>query len=1606
MNRIIKLIFFAVFLISAITLGVGAESGEEEYTVKKCENGYMLVASDREEYFDSLEDLIDEIESGSTLRLDGVKAKRMTVNKEITLCGTANFEEKITVSESGTLNLCGIDLSFAKDGGISVEGGTLSVKDSYITSSLSAVTLKNYSSSRLEVYSGEISADGVAIKIDKGTAVISGGIIKGQGEAAVRNSGTLYISGSPSFDGCRFDILTTDPVSLSFSENYFLGELDIKLTGEFYNGGIYQIARGARAEQEGLVRIYDVNNSLYNATYFDDDEKNTYKNSLCVYLPYRISYNIPGGNSIIKEALSGEPLTSPEVDLPDGFLFGGWYLDEAYSEIYDFSRVASGDLNLYCSFILCEPQFSLKNYSHIYTGEVQSVEFDCIYHPLMEEGVLSYVWYDREGNEIAYSRALRVKDVSDTGEYRCRVIFTYGSYKSEAVTPFIKVDIDRVSVEIPKIDSAVYDGSVKYPYFYDPRIVYEGEGFTEAGVYSITFKLFDRENFVFSDGGTETSVNFEIKKADNYWITPPSISDYYDGESPSISGKAAYGSVEFLFSSEEGGEYLPKLPKGVGIYFFKAFVNEGDNYKELSSMPVAFSVLKERVEEIWISEPPKKSEYKAFELLNKEGLIIMARYSSGRVETIDTELVSVRYQSGESLRFLDTGVIIEYSSLNAFLPLTVTRIDYIMSETVEDVTLIYDGEFHTPLCDIELPLGLDGSSPSYKISGGGLNAGEYLIKVSFESGSINYNAPKSISFKLIIAPKRVSAIWDRAEFIYDGSIKLPCAYFVGVYGDKIALTVNGGAINAGDGYIARASNPDENYFLENPTQPFRISKANYLLEGVSWSAESFVYSAESFSVTLLGLPDGVRVIGYANNTATLAGEYTATAVLSYDKENYNEPEIPPYLWRIEKGEYDLSSIGFYDNEAIYDGSPKYPLVLGELIPGKDGSLPTYSFTKGAINVTDGTVTVAISFSTDSTNYEAPGTIYRTVTILPMGVEVEWSGTELTYDGRALCPVASSPIVPIRTEGAQINAGEYTAFAYSCDFNYYVINSTVSFTVLKAPNRFILSPKVEDVFFGQNPSPTAKSLYGEVEFFYYSDRDLICEEQLPLKAGDYYLVCRVKEADNYLPLVSEPLFFSVKAILPTGISISLVNKSFTAFEKISPDDFECLIINNDGSVTGASEELVEIKYGEGNTLLAGENSISFSYRGFSTVHSVVAEKARIDLSDIYWQGSNAVYDGEAKSMLLMGLPDGVSVKEYVYPTAVNAGEYEVTVFLSFDSRNYLDPGAIKGVLTVERAPITPSVLNAPTYDGSAKIPLPSSTIYSFVIPSEYVGAGKYSVKAELCDANYLLTDEYAEFVIAPASVTVRVDNAVLYWLEDEPRPSYSLLSGALYGEDGEKIRTYVSGERTSAFIDSLNYELTVIEGELVRKAALSPRATRAVFISLLIFLLILLFSVALVRGKLRPVLILEGIRADRGRADASVGASGADTPSVINKEELPEGISIDAKRAESMLTDQAARTLIRKSGRKKGIGFKRAIINVGQLSEAYLAGETVDIESLKEKGLIHKDTVYLKVLADGSINKPLYVYADAYSLAAVKMIALSGGTVNKTNFFFIGEEKNE
>ena len=77
--------------------------------------------------------------------------------------------------------------------------------------------------------------------------------------------------------------------------------------------------------------------------------------------------------------------------------------------------------------------------------------------------------------------------------------------------------------------------------------------------------------------------------------------------------------------------------------------------------------------------------------------------------------------------------------------------------------------------------------------------------------------------------------------------------------------------------------------------------------------------------------------------------------------------------------------------------------------------------------------------------------------------------------------------------------------------------------------------------------------------------------------------------------------------------------------------------------------------------------------------------------------------------------------------------------------------------------------------------------------------------------------------------------------------------------------------------------------------------------------------------------------------------------------------------------------------------KKAIVNIDTLSDAFEAHDVADLATMKAKGLIDKKSKSVKVLARGSINKPLIVKAGEFSRTAVEMILLTGGNAVEVTY---------
>ena len=114
--------------------------------------------------------------------------------------------------------------------------------------------------------------------------------------------------------------------------------------------------------------------------------------------------------------------------------------------------------------------------------------------------------------------------------------------------------------------------------------------------------------------------------------------------------------------------------------------------------------------------------------------------------------------------------------------------------------------------------------------------------------------------------------------------------------------------------------------------------------------------------------------------------------------------------------------------------------------------------------------------------------------------------------------------------------------------------------------------------------------------------------------------------------------------------------------------------------------------------------------------------------------------------------------------------------------------------------------------------------------------------------------------------------------------------------------------------------------------------------------------------------------------------------VVEEPVVEEPVAITAEEADEMVTDEVAEESIVMISEARG--GRMVEINIGEINDNFEDGDTVTIAELKAKRLISNKAGRVKILAGGQLNKKLTVVADRFSLQAVKMITVEGGTVKQ------------
>jgi len=811
---------FASMALEVADTDSGLAEGAVDYIVSASDSGYRAVSeTGNEECRDLAELLILISASAKEISFNNVKYEgSVNIPSDTVLTGKLELEGG-NLTLAGNVTLDGLDLKLT-DGSLRIKSGEVKMTSGFISATGTAAVLLDHSSSAVfSLEGGSITSEsaGGTVVSRQGSLRILGGSITGKYGVAVDNYATLTVVGAPTLTGNGASVSTSRPIILSDSGMTYSGSMSVSYRAEFPKGSFTEVFYGAAESMTEKITLLDSHGAEVEKRFFVSSAYSDEKNFIAVYLPHTATFYSDGEPILTREFLSGERLGAAPVPEKSGYSFVGWFTGLDLKEEYNFAETENRDVKLYSSFSLAPPEFSISSLSFIYDEKVHALGFDKLSHPLGKDGSYSYVWYKNSEPTSCSSSSVNIKDVKDSGEYYCKLTFAYKGDFVEINTPIVKVEVKKREIKMPKFDSAEYTGELILPSIPQSYIwTATSEGGEAVGEYPIKVTLIDPENnkWAGSDSASIT-VKFGITKAKNAFIGNYEISGGYVGLPVSVKAEAKFGKIT-LFWSEDGFTYTDKAPTEPGKYYVELRVPESDNYYSLESLPSIVELLAELPVGIKLEKPPTRTEYRVFDKMDLSGAEFSITYNSGRNEQISAERVRIIYKSGDCFLATDSSVLAEFGGVSVPIPVVISAAEYDLSGIVfDDRCVTYNGKRHTISVSGSVK-GKDGIPLTWRVVGGGIDAGTYTVTLEFSTESINYLTPEPLSATLTIEPMALSVEYSGIEFVYDGTPKLPSAKITNADGLAISLTLTGGATDAGS-YIATARVSDKNYTLKNPT---------------------------------------------------------------------------------------------------------------------------------------------------------------------------------------------------------------------------------------------------------------------------------------------------------------------------------------------------------------------------------------------------------------------------------------------------------------------------------------------------------------------------------------------------------------------------------------------------------------------------------------------------------------------------------------------------------------------------------------------------------------------------------------------------------------------
>lgn len=700
--------------------------------------------------------------------------------------------------------------------------------------------------------------------------------------------------------------------------------------------------------------------------------------------------------------------------------------------------------------------------------------------------------------------------------------------------------------------------------------------------------------------------------------------------------------------------------------------------------------------------------------------------------------------------------LVNYVPLQAKLIITQASID-MSNVKFKDVSYIYDGT--------EKIVEIEGVLPNFVeikeyINNSRTYVGTSNAQVLFNVTNSNYMPVSPMSCKLVISPKKLTLTLKENEFTYDGNPKTVEVNVSGLVGsDQVSIQLrNATNTNAGTYNAVVNSIGNENYTVSSSLSlPYEIKKATVNMDGVSLADKTVTYSpGVTHTIEATGVPDNI-VVNYnysvGNNSIDYmpsnAGTYVVTAnfaVVGWHAGSYEPIQSLKATLKINPIEIDTSSVVYENIEFTYNGSAVEHKVTGVLpkeilhVEYENNIQSEYRAEPYKAKAT------FVLKSEYATNYVAnPSVLNADIKILQAQVDLsklEFEDKTVSYDGS----------------------------------DYEIIVKGVNSRQVKVT---YLDPARSEV-------------------------------------GEYVQRVKLTLADskNYLPLPDDKVDLTATLkIVPAVIDMSGIRFESKTYTYMYNTTRRLQISGNLNNLS------VEYQYYYQGQLIdyypseAGAYQVTAEFAvndweesNYEPIDSMTAtliiNPATINFEYTKLNNQSFVYDGNPHSLVVVNMPSGIAY-EYINNSHIDVGNYEVSMTITYDERNYIISGyePLKAILSITQAKIDMSGVKFQNktfvYDSEPKTVEISGTLPEFVEVLRYgnntrtnVGTSNAYVEFVVTNPNYLPVENMScELVITPKPVSVSLKQNTF-----------------VYTGQSISVEVYVTG-----IIDGEQVELSILNG---------------------------------------------------------------------------------------------------------------------------------------------------------------------------------------------------